>query len=338
MRDLLTDPLWRPEDLGKPIPDSPHPVSATMPTWDAVIGYEEQDPRVVDALQCGYPRFFCHPTVERLFEEATCCEATGEGECALVFASEAAAERALHYLESRAVASSDGGGRSESGPGLRLGAAGRVRSWEGAGGLIIPRDWRVEALRYWRYTGEIVSSRQAAASLGEVDRSTGLAASMSSDAIAIDQELRSRLAAWAGEAPEDGFLYTTGMAAIFASSRAAEAVRLTGKTIQLEFPYVDVFCIQRVFGEGAHLLLGNGIVENLREKLAGEKIRAVFCEVPCNPLTRTVDLAAVSGLCRTAGVPLIVDDTLGSVHNVDVYPYADLVTTSLTKPSRERAM
>jgi cystathionine gamma-synthase len=73
------------------------------------------------------------------------------------------------------------------------------------------------------------------------------------------------------------------------------------------------------------------LVQELQIILEKEPIRAVFCEIPCNPLLRTVDLPEVSRLCRAAGVPLIVDDTIGTVHNVDVYPYADLVTTSLTK-------
>ena len=47
MRNLDTDPLWKPEDLGKPIPDDPHAVSVCLPTWDSVIRYEEGDPEVL---------------------------------------------------------------------------------------------------------------------------------------------------------------------------------------------------------------------------------------------------------------------------------------------------
>ncbi len=51
---LLTEPLWRPEDLGCPIPDSPHAVSACLPTWADNIGYEEHDPRVMQKLTTGW--------------------------------------------------------------------------------------------------------------------------------------------------------------------------------------------------------------------------------------------------------------------------------------------
>ena len=308
MRDLLTEPLWRPEDLGEPIPDSPHAVSVAMPTWESVIGYEKEDPEVHAALKCGYPRFFCHPTVEALFGEATRRHA-GSGETALVFASDAVGMRCAAFLRSQA-----------GDPGLVT----RLVPWEDASAsvLVFPEALRREALRYWRYTGEIVSSRRASMFLG-------------GDPIAEDArpevDLRRRLASWSGQPAKMGHLYASGMAAIFAAFRAATEGGEPGKTIQLEFPYVDAHRIQRHLGRGVHLLLGDAIVEELECCLLAENIRAVFCEIPCNPLTRTVDLPAVSKLCREAGVPLIVDDTLGTVHNVDVYPYADVVTTSLTK-------
>ena len=43
-RDLLTDPCWRGEDMGLPLPDSTHAVSVALPRWRDVIAYEENDP------------------------------------------------------------------------------------------------------------------------------------------------------------------------------------------------------------------------------------------------------------------------------------------------------
>ena len=71
MRDLLKDPLWQSEDLGKPIPDSEHAVSVALPLWEHVVGYEEKVPKVLDAMWCGYPRFVIHPYVADL---NTVCE------------------------------------------------------------------------------------------------------------------------------------------------------------------------------------------------------------------------------------------------------------------------
>ena len=50
-----------------------------------------------------------------------------------------------------------------------------------------------------------------------------------------------------------------------------------------------------------------------------------------NPLLRSVDIARLRELLAPRGIPLVVDDTIGSVHNIDVFQDADVVTTSLTK-------
>ena len=66
MRDLSAQPAWQEEDLGMPLPDSPHAVSVCLPTWKSVIGYEEGRDKVVRRMRMGYPRFFRHPLVKRL--------------------------------------------------------------------------------------------------------------------------------------------------------------------------------------------------------------------------------------------------------------------------------
>ena len=68
MSDMLTDPLWKAEHLGRSIPDSPHAVSACLPTWLDCVGYEEQEPRVVSKLTTGYPRFVYNRLCRELFE------------------------------------------------------------------------------------------------------------------------------------------------------------------------------------------------------------------------------------------------------------------------------
>ena len=69
----------------------------------------------------------------------------------------------------------------------------------------------------------------------------------------------------------------------------------------------------------------------LRGLLAEEEIAAVFCEFPSNPLLNVPDLPAIREMAAARGVPVIVDDTIGTFFNVDVLPHADFVATSLTK-------
>ena len=99
-RDLLTDPCWRPEDLGAPLPDSPHATSVALPCWDHVVGYEEGRPEIVQAMQLGYPRFVLHPQVAVLF--AALEKRLGEpGERCFAFTSKRVAERCVSFLAAR---------------------------------------------------------------------------------------------------------------------------------------------------------------------------------------------------------------------------------------------
>ena len=51
---------------GHPVPDTPHAVSVSLPTWASNVGYEEGDPKVVSLMQGGYPRFVFHPLVKQV--------------------------------------------------------------------------------------------------------------------------------------------------------------------------------------------------------------------------------------------------------------------------------
>lgn len=50
--------------LGVSIPNLPHAISVSLPTWDDNVGYEEGEKRVVDAMAGGYPRFFIHRGIQ----------------------------------------------------------------------------------------------------------------------------------------------------------------------------------------------------------------------------------------------------------------------------------
>lgn len=255
-------------------------------------------------MRCGYPRFFCHPAVERLFAEATSAVAEG-GARVVVFPTREAAQRAQRFVEKR------------------TGSAARIASYEGLQGLVVPEADYPVAMEYWRYTGEIVSSRQAELVIqGQV-----------AECEAPVERLRQELASLGSYASENVFLYENGMAGIFGIYRAVTKMFPGKKTLQLEFPYVDALRVQNHFGSGVVFLNhaeGESFEEALRRISKGE-FAAVFCEAPSNPLLRTIDLATVASACREGGVPLVVDDTTCSVANIRVDQYADIVTTSLTK-------
>lgn len=303
MRNLVSDPACNVTDLGVPIPDDRHAVSVCLPTWNSVIGYEEGRDKVMSRLQCGYPRFFLHPAVNRLFQKCEKAVAV-DGEKVIVFPNKDAAQRALRFVEKRS------------------GAALRIASFDGLQVLILPEDKYDIGMEYWRYSGEVVSSRQAL----DVLDGDGLWEYDNSD-------LLRRLEEIGGYDEGDVYLYESGMSAVFAVHREIRKLSPSKKSLQLDFPYVDVLKVQNSFGAGAVFLTaseGESFDEALNRIRIGE-FSSVFCEVPSNPLLRMMNLEKVRAACDAGNVPLIIDDTVCSAYNVDVKPYADIVTSSLTK-------
>lgn len=312
MRDLLTDPLCRADDLGLPIPPTPYGISVCLPLWRHVIGYEEKDPAVMAKFQSGYPRFFVPPLVQRLCDvvEVACA---GSGEKALVFPRAVHAERGAVFVRAKA------------------GVAARVFEFgeERLGVLVFPKEVYDVARRFWRFCGELVSARQAEAALGlkaPVAKAEGERAR---------QGVRQRLADITGQRPEDVFLFPSGMAANYAVHRLLTALFPGRKTVQLDFPYVDVLKLQEQFGAGAHFLpfVDDSDYERLGQMVREEPLAGIFAEMPSNPLMKCVDLRRVveTLFVEEKDVPLIVDDTVATCVNVDAFLLADVVTTSLTK-------
>lgn len=303
MRDLTVEPAWKEEDLGMPLPDTQHACSVCLPTWDAVVGYEEGREKVTRRMRTGYPRFFRHPLVERLFANAK-AEIALEDEHVVVLPTRGSVQRAQRWVERRAE------------------TAVRIASFHGLQVLVVPQKAKADADFYWRFTGEVVSSRQAQDFLEGTMR-TGSKSHL----------IARRIAKLEGGEPGDSFVFSSGMAAVTAALRALPGVKEGKKTLQLEFPYVDCLKIQELFGNGVVYLneaTGESFDEALQRIRQGE-FAGVFTEVPSNPLLRTVDLERVADACLEGNTPLIVDDSAAGPLNVRSLKFADVVTGSLTK-------
>ena len=304
---LLESPRWREEDLGLPLPDSPHAVSVALPLWQHVIDYEEGDPAVRGKLQTGYPRFVIHPQVQRLFE---LCQArfAKPGETCFAFPSERSALRCAGFVAAR------------TGHTPRLDSLGQF----GIHAITLPEEDFDTAKKCWQHYGEIVSSRCAEAVL------EGRGAP---DSAGHKATLRKRIADFAGGDAGDVYLFPSGMAAVARAVAVAQHLAPGRKSGQLGFPYVDVFKVQAVDGPGAHLFTQGceADLEALAKLLTDSQLSAVVNETPGNPLLQSTDLPRLAELLRGHGTPLIIDDTTGTFANVDALPHADMVVTSLTK-------
>jgi cystathionine beta-lyase/cystathionine gamma-synthase len=65
--------------------------------------------------------------------------------------------------------------------------------------------------------------------------------------------------------------------------------------------------------------------------VAGSDVAGIITEVPSNPQIQTPDVPKLRKLANRAGCALVLDSTIGTPHNVEVLPYADVVCESLTK-------
>jgi cystathionine gamma-synthase len=306
-RDLLRQPLWRPEDLGQPLPPSVHANSVCLPTWADVIAYEEGDSRVLGQLQTGYPRFFIHPLTERLIQACSRRFVRGDELCH-VYPSRASAERCVQSLQRWS------------------GEEGRIESWAEGGPFVVcfSRTADEAARKHWRHSGDGISSRRA---------ETLLEGNPIPDGQAAKRGVRQRIGQLCS-VPADGvYLFSSGMSAIYAVHRVISRLWPARMSAQFGFPYVDTLKVQQDLGLGAHFLPRGDEADlgQLRDLVRAEPISAVFCEFPSNPLLVSPDLAALGELARQYGFPLIVDETLGTYVNTDVLRVADVAVTSLTK-------
>ncbi|KAK5075528.1 Cystathionine gamma-synthase [Lithohypha guttulata] len=86
--------------VGQPVPDTPHAVSVSLPTWKANVGYEEGEDWVISAMQTGYPRFFVHLTIQEL-EREVLSQYGKEGERVTLFPSRRAARRCYDFFRDK---------------------------------------------------------------------------------------------------------------------------------------------------------------------------------------------------------------------------------------------
>ncbi|RLV93096.1 hypothetical protein JA1_002720 [Spathaspora sp. JA1] len=88
------------QEIGVPIPNIPHAVSVTLPTWEATVGYEEGEDWVVSKMHSGYPRFFIHPIIQDLAQRVE-HKYGRDGERCMIFPSYKVAKRCREFIKSK---------------------------------------------------------------------------------------------------------------------------------------------------------------------------------------------------------------------------------------------
>ncbi|KAJ7254358.1 pyridoxal phosphate-dependent transferase [Mycena haematopus] len=141
-----------------------------------------------------------------------------------------------------------------------------------------------------------------------------------------------------GMMENDVFLFPTGMTAIWNAHQLALAVRPPRKSVCLGFTYTDTLKVLEKWGPGCHFI-GDGTIDPLEKFLEEEfqrdpttpPIVALFTEFPSNPLLRSADLPRLRRLADKYDFLVVIDESVGNFVNVEVFPFADIVVSSLTK-------
>ena len=167
--------------LGRPLPLDEHACSVSLPTWADVVGYEEGDPRVSNALKIGYPRFKIHASIDRLMDllllrhegQSSSCTDIPTLTC-MIWPTATVAEAFRCFLATYGISEENlshntPSSSSSSSSSSHLSSLATVVSvgFEDLHGVLFPDDagLKAHAKKYWQHTGEIISSRLAEAAL-----------------------------------------------------------------------------------------------------------------------------------------------------------------------------
>ncbi|KDQ13299.1 hypothetical protein BOTBODRAFT_33634 [Botryobasidium botryosum FD-172 SS1] len=172
--------------LGSSVPAyTPHAISVSLPKWRDNVGYEEGDPRVIDSMVTGYPRFFIHKSIQQL---QTICERKfgTPTELCLLFPSAKIADACRAYLHAHSPPNPDAKSPASPLP-VRLAQflicppESEPTSTECIDLHIVffPADAFPLAKSFWQHTGMGISSRMAEACLARLAaRGDGIASTV----------------------------------------------------------------------------------------------------------------------------------------------------------------
>ncbi|KAI5955605.1 STR2 [Candida jiufengensis] len=146
------------QEVGTPIPNIPHAVSVTLPTWEATVAYEEGEEWVTSKMNSGYPRFFIHQSIQKLCKKLE-HKYGRQGEKCLVFPSYKVAKRCREFIKNhseekvniRVLQLSTNDPVTDSEKSTKIGTT--------IGVVFFPQHSYPLAKNYWQHSGEGISSR-----------------------------------------------------------------------------------------------------------------------------------------------------------------------------------
>ncbi|KAK3698283.1 Cystathionine gamma-synthase [Vermiconidia calcicola] len=144
-------------------PDTAHAVSVSLPTWRSNVAYEEGERWVVEKMQCGYPRFFIHKSIDRLAATIVYHHGAPNSEKAMLFASHRGAQRCEGFLKRQNPSANLSCIRIlDFVPATHAREAAEPNAiLPRLSAVVYPAELWPTAKQFWQHTGEGISSRRA---------------------------------------------------------------------------------------------------------------------------------------------------------------------------------
>lgn len=295
---------------------NPHAVSVSLPTIADVIGYEEDDPLVLNKMVSGYPRFFMNPFVRKLVGFVRRKYGIS-GQFELLPVASIHAKNILEKLVSSTL-----------------------KFVEESGNVFIILEGNNPINKcckdYIRHCGLLISSRQAEETLYNLDEIASVFSEPKSDAVTAIPTIKSILADAYQTNPEQIFLCNSGANAVFAIHETVLKIRASenrNTVVRLGCLYVDTMEIIEKRSINSYVQINISDKEMLENwlQLHHQSVSILLTEVPNNPLVQCLDLPWLSELCKQYDIVLIIDSTIATPFNIDVLRWCDVAVESLTK-------
>jgi cystathionine gamma-synthase len=145
--------------VGQPVPNTPHAVSVSLPSWKATVGYEEGEDWVVSKMQTGYPRFFIHLTIQELGKEILKLYGRS-GEAVMLFPSPATAKRCVKFFYDKVEGLGVGVVHVLQLEPVDTGNRSHATTFSGLSCVFFPKEYFSVAKQVWQHSGDGISSRR----------------------------------------------------------------------------------------------------------------------------------------------------------------------------------
>jgi cystathionine gamma-synthase len=306
---------YSPIPCGTQLPlNNPHAFSVSMPTYQDVIDYEEEQNDIFSKIKTAYPRIIFHPYIKMMSE---------------VIANKCGIENRHLFLLPSSKTAKTVSKLSSSKPEICEYRGYAIAHFDNSDKESINRFYS-----FMKHCGYTVYSREAEKFL----RSENIDIPIFEEKTysGNSQKRIESILKNGYKDVDEMILSSSGMNAIYSSFEAVkQRGELDGRSLFIQFGWVysDTIAILKKLS-GEYISIPNVYdIDKLKLLLEsrGHEVAGLITETISNPLLQTPDLPEISALSKKHKFPIILDNTFATPWNCKVTDYCDLIIESLTK-------